>query len=171
MLVLQGANRPQGRHLGHAPGVQHFNPIHVVECRDHGGWTSRTADDRALEGTEAQATGLHVAQHHLPHGGHAGSKGHTLRFDQLEDRFAIHGRPRKHQFGARHGRGIRQAPGVDVEHRHHWQYGVAGAHAQGVRQRTGQGVKHGGAVAVQRGLGIARGAAGVAHTRGGVFVK
>ena len=58
-----------------------------------------------------------------------------------------------------------------MEHRHHRQHRVARAQAHHVRQRGGIGMQDGGAVAVQRGLRVARGAAGVAHAGGRVFVK
>ena len=38
VLDFQGAQGAQGAELGHAPSVQHFHAILVIESVDHGGW-------------------------------------------------------------------------------------------------------------------------------------
>ena len=170
VLVFQGAERAQWAQLGHAPSVQHIDTVLLAECRDHGGWASRAANHSAVELAELQARGLHVGEQHLPDGGHPSGKGHAFGFHQLIDRFAVERRAGEHQFGTHHGRAVRDAPGVDVEHGHHRQDRVAGRHAHHVGQSRAVGVQDGGAVAVQRPLGVAGGAAGVAQAAGRVFV-
>lgn len=91
VLVLQGAQRAQRAHLGHAPGVQHRDAIAFLEGRDHGRRAGRATNHRALERRERQPRWLHVAQQHLPHGGHACGVGHLLGFDQFVNRLAIEG--------------------------------------------------------------------------------
>ena len=125
VFVLQGANRAQRAQLGHAPGMQHIDVVVLPEGIDHGRWASRAADHGAVESAELQACGLHVAQQHLPDGGHACCKGHAFGLNQFIDRFAIERRTGKHQLGTRHGRAVGNAPGVDVEHGHHRQDRIA----------------------------------------------
>jgi len=79
--------------------------------------------------------------------------------------------PREHELAAHHGRRVRQAPGVDVEHGHHGQHGVRGLEAHGVWQRGGHGVQHGRAVRVHGALGVAGRARGVADAGSGVLVE
>ena len=166
VFVFQGAQRAQGAHLGHAPSMQHLDPIVVFEGVDHGRWAGRAPNHGALQGAEAQAFGPHVAEHHLPHRGHACGKGDTLGFNQAVDRCAVQRRPRKHQFGTHHGGAVGNAPGIDVEHRHHGQDAVPGRHAHHIGQSRGIRMKNGGAMAVHGRFGVARGAAGVAHAGG-----
>jgi len=112
-----------------------------------------------------------VAEHHLPHRGHTGGIGDLLGLDEFVDRLAVHGRAREHQFAARERGRVRDAPGIDVEHGHHGQHRVARRQAHHVGQRSGVGMQRGRAVAVQRRLGVARGAAGVAHARCRVLIE
>ena len=112
-----------------------------------------------------------MAQQHLPDGGHPGGKGDAFGLHQLIQRFAIQRRARQHQLGPHLRGGVRNAPGIDVKHRHHRQYHVPGREAHRIGQSSGIGMQGAGAVAVQRPLGVARGAAGVAQAGGGVFIK
>ena len=130
LLVLERASRAQRGHLCHAPGMQHLHAVGVLERGQHGGRAGRAADDGAVELAERQATGLHVTQQHLPHGGHTRRQTDVFALDQLVDGLAIHGRAGKHQLAAHRSRCIRQAPGIDVEHGHHGQYRITGAQVQ-----------------------------------------
>jgi hypothetical protein len=105
--------------------MQHLHAVVLAEGVDHRRRAGRAADDGALEGGEAQVVGLHVAQQHLPHRRHAGRVGDLLGLDQLVHRLAVQRRAGEHQLAAGERRRIRDAPGVDVEHRHHRQHGVA----------------------------------------------
>ena len=78
---------------------------------------------------------------------------------------------RQHQRRAGQRGGVRNAPGVDVEHRHDRQHAAGGAQVQHVGQRDRIGVQHGGAVAVQHALRPPGGARGVAERAGGVLVE
>jgi len=85
VFVLQGAQRSQRAHFCHAPGMQNINAIGLAERINHGGRTSRTPNDRSFEGAEIQTMGFHVAQQHLPNGGHTRCKSHLLSLDQFID--------------------------------------------------------------------------------------
>ena len=78
--------------------------------------------------------------------------------------------PGEDQVGAGEHRGVRQAPGVDVEHRHDRHHDVALADREAVDAEQEQGVQHDRAMAVERALGPARGAGGVAEARGVALV-
>src|SRR5690606_8106522 len=54
VLALQAAERAERRGLGHAPGVDDFHAVLVLEGPDHGRRAGRAADDRAREAAEAQ---------------------------------------------------------------------------------------------------------------------
>ena len=125
VLGLQRAHRAERAHLGHAPGVQHLHVVALLEGAHHRRRARRAADDRAAHRAELEVVGFHVGQQALPHRGHAGRHGDAFALEQLVQALAVEVRPRKHELGADHARGIRQAPGVDVEHRHHRQDRVA----------------------------------------------
>ncbi|TSE37786.1 hypothetical protein Tfont_00784 [Tepidimonas fonticaldi] len=163
VLVLQRAQRAQRAQLRHAPSVQHLHPVLLAEGGDHRRRAGRATDDRALERRQAQPIRPHVGQQHLPDGRHAGGKRHPLGLQQFIDRFAVELPAGEHQLAPDGRRRIREAPGIDVEHRHHGQHGVARAQAHHVRQRRGVGVQDGGLVAVERRLRVPGGAARVAH--------
>ena len=112
-----------------------------------------------------------MAQQHLPDGGHPGGKGDPFGLHQFIEGFAIQRRARQHQLGPHLRGGVRNAPGIDVKHRHHGQDHIPRRQAHGIRQSGGIRVQGAGAVAVQRPFGVARGAAGVAQAGSGVFIK
>ncbi len=171
LTALQRADGAQGRHLGHAPGVQHLHVVLLVEGAQHGGRAGRAADHRAPHGREAEPVGLGMGQKPLPDGRHAGGKGHALALEQVVERLAVHRRAREDDLGAGHRRGVGQAPGVDVEHRHHRQDRVARAEVQRIGRHRGIGVQHRRAVGIEHPLGVARGARGIAQRRGEVLVQ
>ena len=137
VFVFKRAQGAQRAHLCHAPGMQNFDTIVVVEGSNHGRRAGRAANHRALERCELQAGGLHVAQQHLPDGGHAGGVGDFFGFQQLVNRFAIHRRAWKHQLGAGQWCRVRNAPGVDMEHGHHGQDSITRRQAHHIRQSGG----------------------------------
>ena len=171
VLVLQRAQRAQRRHLGHAPGMQHLDAVLLLEGVDHGRRAGRAADHGALQGRELQVVGLHVAQHHLPDGGHAGREGDPLGLDQFEDRLAVERRAGKHQLAPV------SAAEYGMPQALTWNIGTTGStesradRSHHVRQRGGVGMQQRGAVAVERSLRVARGAARVAHARRRVLVE
>ena len=151
--------------------MKHVHVVLFAEGRDHGRRAGRAANDGALQRRKLQVARLHVGQQHLPHGGNASGKGHALVLDQVVHRFAIEGGARKHQFRTHHGGAVGNAPGIDVEHGHHGQDGIACGDAHHIGQSRSVGMQDGRAVAVQRALGVACGATGVAEARSGVFIK
>ena len=120
---------------------------------------------------EAQVVGAQVAQEHLPHRGHTSRQSHFFVFKQFINGFAVQRRTWEDQLGAHHGRAVRDAPSADVEHGHHRQNRISRRQTHHIGQGTGVSVKDGGAVAVKRRFGVARGAAGVAHAGGRVFIQ
>ena len=163
MLVLERAQRAERTHFGHAPGVKHLDAIVVPERIDHGRRAGRAANHGTAQGRKFQAGRLEVAEQHLPHRRHTRRVRDFFRLDQLIHRLAVQRRARKHQLGAGQRRGVWNAPCVDMKHRHHGQDGIARRHAHDIRQGRRVRVQDGRTVAVQRGLGVACGAAGVAH--------
>ena len=67
VFVFQGTQGAKGTEFRHAPSVQHFNTVLVVESLNHGGWAGRAANHRAFQIIEAQVVSPQVAQKHLPH--------------------------------------------------------------------------------------------------------
>ncbi len=170
VLAHQLAGGAQRRHLGHAPGVDHLH-AERIERADHGRRARRAADHRTAERRKLQALALHVLQQAEPHRRHAGGEAHLLLLEQFVQRGAVQLRPRKHQLGAHQRHRIRQAPGIDVEHRHHRQDHVLRRAAQRIGQRRPIRMQHGGAVRIQRPLRIAGRARRVAQAGGGVLVE
>ena len=171
VLGLELAQRAQGRQLRHAPGVDHLHAVVVLERADHGRRAGRAADHGALEAAEVQVVLLHVVEQAQPHGGHAGAEGDLLGLEQLVERLAVEVRAGHHQLGAAQGGRIRDAPGIDVEHRHDGQDHVLRRQRHGIRQGGGVGMQDGGAMAVDRALGMPGRAGGVADAGGGVLVE
>ena len=125
-LLLRGdyAHRGHCRGLGHAPTVANIDPVLIVEFCNQGKRHRRTAGGSASHRRKLQAVLVEVGDQALPDGGHAGANRHLLGFHQLVKRRAIELGARQYQFGAGNQRRIRQAPGIDVKHRHDWQDGL-----------------------------------------------
>src|SRR5687767_7956801 len=51
---LERADRAQGTHLGHAPGMEHAHAVVLLEAADHGSGAGRPADDGAVERGEPE---------------------------------------------------------------------------------------------------------------------
>ncbi len=84
---------------------------------------------------------------------------------------AIEARARQHQFRAADEAAIRSAPAIDVKHRHHRQHALSRRQAQHSRHADGHGVEDDCAMRIQRALGIARGAGGVADRGTRAFIE
>ena len=168
---LECGDRADRAHLGHAPGVDHLHVVVVEERLDHRRRAGRAADGAAAHGAELQAVGFDIGQQPLPYRGHAGRERHLLGFEEFVQRLAVQPRAGEDELGASHRRHVDQAPGVDVEHRHHRQDAVLGRGVEHVGRGADDGVQHRAAVAVEHALGVARGARGVAQAGGGVLVE
>ena len=170
--ALSVHDRAERAHLGHAPGVQHLHVVALLEGAHHRRRAGRAADDRAAHRAELQVV--------APRRARAGPARRSARrptcvtpslSNSSCSDLPSSARAREHQLGADHARDVRQAPGVDVEHRHHRQDDVARRAVQRIGQRRGVGVQHRRAVAVERALRVAGRARGVAQRRGGVLVE
>jgi hypothetical protein len=145
--------------------------VGLLERLDHGRRARRTADHRAPHRREAQIVGLHVGQQALPYGGHAGRHGHALGFEEVVQRLSVKPRAGEYQLRTDHAGDVGNAPGIDMEHRHHRQDAVAGGTVQRIGQRGGKRVEQGGAMAVQRALGVAGGTGGVTQRGSRVLIE
>ena len=120
---------------------------------------------------ELQVVLLHVLQQAQPDRGHAGRHGDLLGFEQPVHAGPVQAGARKHDLAADQRAGIRQAPGVGVEHRHHRHDHVSGRQVHGVGQAGRIGVQNGRAMRVDHALGVAGRARGVAQRRGRGLVE
>ena len=171
MLGLGMVDRAERAHLAHAPGMQHLDAEFPVEGLDHRRRRGRAADHGVLHRRELELVGLHVVEQRQPHGRHAGREGDALLLEQLVEAGAVEGHAREHQLRPDQGGRVGQAPGVDVEHRHHRQDHRARRNAQRVGQRRGIGVQQRRAMVIEHALGIARGARGVAKRGSRTFIE
>ena len=112
-----------------------------------------------------------MIEQHQPHRRHAGGMRHLLGFQQFEHRGAVELGAGKHQLGAHRRRREGDAPAIGMEQRNHRQHCIAGIGAERIAGIGHQRVQHVGAMRIQHALGIARGARGVAHRGGGIFVE
>ena len=168
---LEGIHRTQRAHLCHAPGVDDLDTVIRFEAADHRGGASRAADHGAFECAEAVVILLHEGEQAQPDRRHPGRDRHFLLLEQLEHARPVETGAGKHHLGADHGRAVRQAPGIDVEHGYHRQDDVAGGDVQRVRHTGRVAVDEGAAVAVEYALRVTRRAGGVAQGRGRPFIE
>ena len=96
---------------------------------------------------------------------------HFLVDHQLQDAFGIDMGTREHETRAEHGGGIRNAPGIGVEHGSNRQDGIGLAHAKRFDQATAEGMQHKSAVRVDDALGKTRRTRGETHRGSVVFVN
>ena len=142
VLGLQRARGAQRAHLGHAPGVQHLHVVALLEGAHHRRRAGRAADDGAAHGAELRlfaSTWASSPCHTV------GTPAETVTPSASNSSCRLlpsRNGPGKHQLGADHAGRIRQAPGIDVEHRHHRQDHVARRAVQRIGQRRGVGVQH-----------------------------
>ena len=168
-LVLRPWARDRGhrRGLGHPPGVQDRHARRPVRLRQRPGHGRPAAEDPLHR---RQVVVLQQGQRAQPDRRHARGDGDPVALQQPE--YTLRGHVRAGEHHARPGQqpGVRQAPGVDVEHRHHRHEHVALREAQPVRRQRDQRVQQRRPVAVDHALRVAGGAGGVAHRRGAVLV-
>ena len=165
--ALQVGDAAERVHLRHAPGVRDVQPV-AVEALDQRGRRGRSADQHRAHRGQIPLAGPLVehAQHIEEHRGHAAGEGDALVREEPQQALRAEVAAGEDLLRARVGRGVGQAPGVRVVHRHHRQDRVALADADGVRHAAHHRQQRGGSVAVEHALGAARGARGVAHPRG-----
>ncbi len=161
---LDASDRRDGARLGHPPGLHdgqaRLLAVGLRQCPRH----RRAA---ARDGAEVRrVSSLQLREHAHPDGGHARGDRHPLRLDEVGER-------RRRKVGSRHHEGraggdarMSETPGVGVEHRHDRQDAVGLTRAQASRGHRSQRVQERRAMRVDDTLGVARGAARVAHRRG-----
>ncbi len=164
MLGLQRRRRPERAHLGHSPALAHVDAV-TRKCLDHRRRHRRTARQDPLQSRAAHAGGRKIRLEAEPHGRHAEAVGHALGFEQLVETSPVETRSRQNELGPVHRRGVRNAPGAGVKHRHHRTNHVVGRDRYRIGKRDPERMQHRRAVAVEGTLGVAGGPRGVAERR------
>ena len=145
------------------------------EAGDHRARRRRPADEHPLHVREVPAVGLRVEHREDAHPDrrHAGRPGHPLLHEVLEQALRVEERPRVDELRAEHGREVRVAPGVRVEHRHDRQdrVGFADPEPHRVAGRDAERVQHRRAVRVEHAFRHAGRAARVTHRGSFVLVE
>ena len=164
-MRLQPGHRPERRRLGHAPGVDHAEPVPLLEPLDHRLRRGRAADDHGLDrgGVPGARVAIQLVEDAQPDGGNPGGERHLLVLEQLEQALGVEVGPREDLLRPHHGGGEGQAPGVHVEHGDHREHGVAEREAERVGQRGHHRVQDQRTVGVDDALGASGGARGVAE--------
>ena len=166
-LGRHARHQAERRHLGHPPRVdqRHAEPIEVADQLLGRG---RAADDHPQAGRSFQRSGAASSASRMPSQivGTPARDRDALGRQQVEQARRIEVRAGEHQLGADHRGDVRQAPRVDVEHRHDRQQRVGARQVEAVGQRRGERVEQRRAVAVHHALGHPGGAARVAGRQG-----
>ncbi|MNO68893.1 hypothetical protein D3C76_597370 [compost metagenome] len=162
-FVVQVRGRNQRAGLGHAVRRRQLDTAR--QCSLVQRPVKRTAADDDLPATEVLALGAGAIEQHLQDGRHAMGEGDFLFTPQLDQHVRLVA-PRVHLLHAKHGGGVRDAPGMHVEHRgdgHVHIVAAQQAHAVDAAgdRGFGQGVQHQLPVAEVHALGVAGGAGGV----------
>ena len=171
MTALGRIHRADRAHLGHAPTVVDAYAELFRKRLHHRRRTSRSTDGRRFQCRKAQLVLGHVVEQVHPHGGHGRGAVDCLGFEQLVETCTIERGARKYQFRAHHGSGVRNTPGIDMEHRHDRQHRARCTQILGVRQGNREGVKDRRPVTEQHAFGMAGGSGGVAQPRSRVLIE
>jgi hypothetical protein len=82
---LHRAHGPERAHFGHAPGMNDFHPIHVLEGLGHGTRTRGPPDHDLFEIGQLVAGGCEMLQQHEPDRRNSGAARHLIAVEQLVD--------------------------------------------------------------------------------------
>src|SRR6185437_5491976 len=156
----------QGGGLGHAPGLDDGHAELLLVGLDQGVRHGRPAAGHQAQRGQVAAVGPNVLEQAVPDGGHGARQRGPLGLDHGGQRRGLEEPVGHEQLGSGHDGGVGQAPGVGVEHGHHGQHLVPVGQAEHVPHGDGHGMQVHGTVAVNDALGVAGGAAGVAHGGG-----
>ena len=170
MLRLQCRRRAERAHLGHSPALADMDAA-AFERLDQRRRHRRAAGQDPAQGRAARAGRREMGLEAEPDRRHAEAHRHALGLEQLVEARAVEPRPGQHQLRPVHRRGIGGAPAAGVKQRHHRADRVARRHRDRVGERDAEGMQHRRAVAVERALGIACRAGGVAERGGGPLVE
>ena len=110
-----GADRAEFRH---APAMLDRDAELVAERLDQQRRRGRAAGHDALHRRQLLAAGAQMLQQAEPDGRHAAGHRHALLVEQPRQAGAVQVPARQHQRRAGQRRGVGNAPGIDVEHRH-----------------------------------------------------
>src|SRR5262249_50075955 len=131
----------------------------------------RTAAGNALHAVDALAGGLEVLHEAEPDRWDTEGAGYAFPLEELLQARAIEPGAGKDEVRAGHRRGVRDAPGIDVEHRHDGTQHIVHRDPDIVRCAKRKGMEERRAMAVEGALGIAGRARGVAERGRGVLVE
>ena len=171
LVRLQRARRPDRAHLGHAPGVADLDAVIVLEGADHLRRAGRAADADELQGRQPLVLLAQVLEQAEPDRRHRRGHRDLLGLDQVVDRGPVELGARHDHSAAPHQAGVREAPGVGVEHRNDRQDRIVGVDRQNFRPRRHHRMEDVGAVRIEDALRVARGARSVAEAGGGPLVE
>ncbi len=118
-------DRRERARLGHAPGLDDADAVARLEALHQRARHRRAAAHDEPERREVERGLLAVAQHVVPDRRHRRRDRRLLARDHAGERRGLQMPARQHEVGADLPRGVRQAPGVGVEHRHDQQHAVA----------------------------------------------
>src|SRR5712691_13453060 len=118
--------------------------IEAIEAADQFKRRRGATADNANGSVKFPAAGVFLEgiKHANPDRGDAASNGYALAGHQAKNGFRIDVRAGENQARAEHGAGIRQAPGVGMEHGSDGQNGVKAAHAKTFAEATRKGMQH-----------------------------
>ena len=168
LVGVEAAHRRHRARLGHPPRLQDRQPeLLSVRLRQRLRHRRSAARDGPQRGGVPP---LEVGQHLHPDRRHAGRNGHPLLDDEVGDRRSRQVGSWHHEVGAAGHAGVGEPPRVGMEHRHDRQDAVGLAGAERVGRHRAHRVQERAAVAVHDALGVAGGAARVAHARRLVLV-
>ena len=166
MVAEQLRYRPQGRHFGHAPGMNDVYAqlffIGLNQAAGHG----RAADHERADTRNVTWILLEVVVEPVPDGRHAGGDGHPFRLDQICERGRLHMWTGHDQVCPCVHRRVGQAPSHGVELRHYRQDHIVLSQPYCSRLARPYGVQIHRTVTVERALGMACRATGVTEPHG-----
>ena len=170
-MALEPRDRPQGAHLGHAPGVSDRDPKLLLEGLNEAPRRGGSTYNDRLEAREVIALRLQQFVHADPDRGHARCDRHPLLLDELGDIPRVQVRPREDLLGTDERGCIGHPPSVHVEHGDHWHRDIALLQVQSVGQTLHQCVQHQSTVGVKRTFRVPRRPRRVAHDSRVVLFK
>src|SRR5712672_2173349 len=171
-VAFQAADGGDRRGFRHAPKM-HYVEIVFIERAHQGNRWGRATDDDAYRRRKLQAAGIFLkrVENPEPDGGHTASDGDVLLLDEIKHAFGIDIGSGQNQARAGHHAGVREAPGVGVEHGSYREDGVVVTDGKTIGHGLSEGMQHDGAVRVDDALGETGGAGSETHSGAVVFIE
>ena len=170
MFLERNGNRPQRRHLGHTPGVEHIDAQLTLVGLDQRTRHGRAADDQRPYARDIAGILLEFVIETVPDRRHTCCNRDPFIGDQVGQRLGLEMRPGHDDFGAGSGARIGQSPRHGVKLGHNRQHNIRLVTPRRIGRVFAHGVQEHGTVPVERPLGVTGGAAGVAHAHCHGFV-